>query len=148
MRGVRRGRGLFSVRELAPLPYRLPGYASSKPYEVTVLWGSCRSSLCRLYAPDDIEDLRSGERSHVGEPASPSVACVDGGADHTLVAIASIAQPVRGCPAYLEANPNNSIRSCDDKGSCIDTSAEAQPKAGHHVESLFKNCLELHTFVA
>jgi len=60
MPGVHRDRRLLSAHELAPSSYELTGYASSKPYEVIVLWRGCRGRLYRLYAPDDTENLRSG----------------------------------------------------------------------------------------
>jgi hypothetical protein len=142
MPGVHCGQRLLSARELLPWPYRFTGHASSKPYEVIVLWRSCRGRLYRLYAPDDTEYLRSGERSHVGELADPSIACVDGGRvlEQTLAALAFVARSLRGCPTNVEANPNSSIGSHDGNGSQLDISAEAQRKAGRRIEFPFKNC--------
>jgi hypothetical protein len=107
MRGVRRGARLFSACKLTPSPYRLPGHASSRPHEVIVLWRSSRSRLCRLYAPDDTDDLRSGERSDAGQLADPNIAYANGGLvpEHTLATPAFMAWNVRCCPTDVEANP-------------------------------------------
>jgi hypothetical protein len=73
MRGVSPGERVLYARELVPSPYRLTGHASSKPFEVAVPWRSCRGRLCRLYAPDDTEYLRSGVRS-LNSPSCGSAA--------------------------------------------------------------------------
>jgi hypothetical protein len=140
MPGVHCDRRLLSAHELAPSSYELTGYASSKPYEVIVLWRGCRGRLYRLYAPDDTENLRSGERSHVGELADPSIACVDGGLvpEHTSTTLASIAWNLRYCLTDVEANPNSSTGSRDDNGGRLDISAEAQRKAGRRIDSFSK----------
>ena len=94
MRGVSRGERLLYARELTPSPYRLTGHASSKHFEVAVPWRSCPGRLYRLYAPDDTEYLRSGERSHVGELARTpaSRASMEGGVfEQTLAAPAFVA---------------------------------------------------------
>jgi hypothetical protein len=147
MGGVRRGEWLFSARKPSPSPspYRLPGHASSKPHEVIVLWRSRRSRLCRLYTPDDTEDLRWGERNH----ADPNIAYVDGGVvpEHTLATLAFVVWSVRCCPTDVEANPSSSIGSRDDNGSRRDISAEAKRKTGRRIEFPFKNCPEPDTFI-
>jgi hypothetical protein len=147
VRGVRRGYRLFSARKLAPSLYRLPGHASSKPYEVIVLWRSYRGRLSRLYARDDTEDLRSGVRSAVGELADPSIARVDGRLvpEHTLAA--AITRSLQCCPTDVEANPNSSIGSRDDNDGRLDISAEAQREADRPIEFLFKNRPKPNKFI-
>jgi hypothetical protein len=107
--------------------------------------GSCRSRLYGLYAPDHTEDLRSGERSHVGELADPSIACVDGWVvpEHTFATLAFIAWNLRCRPTDVEANPNSSIGSRNDNGGRLDISAEASARPA----VAFKNCPEPNTFI-
>jgi hypothetical protein len=147
MPGVHCGERPLSARELAPSPRRLTGLASSRPYQVVVLWRSRRGRLCGLCAPDDTEDLRSSERSYVGEWADPSIACVDGGLvlERTLAVPAFIAWSLRCRPADVEANPSSSIGSRHYNRSRLDFSAKAQ--RGRRIESSLENCPE-NTFIA
>lgn len=137
MPGVRRGQRPLSAHELARSPHRLTGLASSRLYEAIVLWRSYRGRLYELYAPDDTDDLRSSERSRVGEPTDPSIAygLVPG---HMLATLAFIAWNLRCRLTDVEANPNSSTGSRDDNAGRLDISIEAQRKAGRRIEFLFK----------